>query len=275
MNGDTVKTRIEKARGSATKSQKKLMEYLSTADYDKLIYLSITELADETGVGEATILRFCRLLGFSGYQEFKLNLAQEVSGRAHQYSESEFIRGLRDNYVTSLDLCLNKISPAQVDKAVSCIAGARTICCFGVGNSHVAALEMHNRLLKMGIYAQCESDTHMQNVLLSSCGKEDLLILFSVTGGTKDVIDAAGLARERGVGIIALTSRDRSPLTKYADIVISTDYTEAPDNAGTMSAKIVQLYLVDILCTGVYLRDKEKYDDIIAQSNASVVGKLI
>ena len=89
------------------------------------------------------------------------------------------------------------------------------------------------------------------------------------------MIDAAALARTRGMKIIVLTSRDKSPLTKYADITISSEFTEAPDNAGTMSAKIVQLYLVDILCTGTYLRDKEKYDNIIAKSNVSVVSKLI
>ncbi len=273
--GGSIESRIEKIRSSATKSQKKLIEYLSSTNYEKIIYLSITELAEVLDVAEATILRFCRLLGFSGYQEFKLNLAQEVSSKAHDYSESEYIRGLRDNYVTSLDLCYHKISAEQIDRAIDYIAAARTICCFGVGNSHVAAIEMHNRLLKMGIYVQYEPDAHQQNVLLSSCGAEDLLIVFSVSGGTKDVIDAAALARTRGMKIIVLTSRDKSPLTKYADITISSEFTEAPDNAGTMSAKIVQLYLVDILCTGTYLRDKEKYDNIIAKSNVSVVSKLI
>lgn len=78
---ESIEERIARVKkGKTTKSQKKLIEYLERVDYENIIYLSITELADSTKVAEATILRFCRLLGFNGYQEFKLNMAQEMSG---------------------------------------------------------------------------------------------------------------------------------------------------------------------------------------------------
>lgn len=272
---DTIESRMNRIRSGATKSQKKLIDFLSSADYEQIIYLSITEFAEAVDVGEATILRFCRLLGFSGYQEFKLNLAQEVRNRAHDCSDSEYARGIRDNYVIFLDMCFNNLQMDEINKAIDYILEARTICCFGVGNSYIPALEMHNRLTKMGIYTQCEHDSHLQNILLSSCDKDDLLIIFSVSGGTKDVIDAAALARSRGMRIVVFTGRDKSPLTKFADVTIASELSEAPDKAGTMSAKIVQLYLVDVLCMGTYYRDKEKYDRLIAHSNASVASKLI
>lgn len=143
------------------------------------------------------------------------------------------------------------------------------------GNSYVPALELHNRLMKMGIYSQCERDAHLQNILISSCGSEDVMVLFSISGGTKDVVDAAALARTCGMRIIVVTSHDKSPLTRFADVVLSSVPTESPTEAGAMASKIIQLFLVDILCTGIYFKDKKKYGDCIAKSNAAVVGKLI
>jgi len=163
----------------------------------------------------------------------------------------------------------------SVDEAIECILSAKTVCCFGAGNSYVPALELHNRLMKMGIYSQCERDAHLQNILISSCGSEDVMVLFSISGGTKDVVDAAALARTCGMRIIVVTSHDKSPLTRFADVVLSSVPTESPTEAGAMASKIIQLFLVDILCTGIYFKDKKKYGDCIAKSNAAVVGKLI
>lgn len=273
---ESIEERIARVKkGKTTKSQKKLIEYLERVDYENIIYLSITELADSTKVAEATILRFCRLLGFNGYQEFKLNMAQEMSGGRLKAGDSEYIRDISENYARSLEKCRQSLSSAAVEKAIDCILSSRTVCCFGVGNSYVPALELHNRLMKMGIYSQCERDAHLQNILISSCGSEDVLVMFSISGGTKDLMDAAALARTCGMKIIVVTSHDKPPLTRFADVVLSSVPTESPTEAGAMASKIVQLFLVDILCTGIYFKDKKKYGDCIAKSNAAVVGKLI
>ena len=273
---DSIENRMERIKkGKTTKSQRKLIEYLESVDYENIIYLSITELAEYTKVAEATILRFCRSLGFNGYQEFKLNMAQELSNARLKPGDSEYIRDISENYVDALEKCRKSLSSSAVDEAIECILSAKTVCCFGAGNSYVPALELHNRLMKMGIYSQCERDAHLQNILISSCGSEDVMVLFSISGGTKDVVDAAALARTCGMRIIVVTSHDKSPLTRFADVVLSSVPIESPTEAGAMASKIIQLFLVDILCTGIYFKDKKKYGDCIAKSNAAVVGKLI
>ncbi|HIR23258.1 MAG TPA: MurR/RpiR family transcriptional regulator [Candidatus Scatosoma pullicola] len=277
MNGElTIKERIEKIREKkVTKLQRKLIEFLETNSYENIIYFSITEFALAAGVAEATVLRFCRSLGFGGYQDFKLSLAQEVGTAQKKLSERGYIHNICDNYMEMLDKCRQRVSPERVEQAVRYLLSARTISCFGVGNSYVPALELHNRLTKMGIYSQCERDLHLQSILLSSCGEKDLLVIFSVSGGTKDSVDLAAYAHKRGIKIIVVTSYEKSPLTKYADVVLAAVPCEHPVEAGSLTGKIVQIFLVDVICTGVYFSDKAHYDECIAQSNASVVGKLV
>ena len=158
---DSIENRMERIKkGKTTKSQRKLIEYLESVDYENIIYLSITELAEYTKVAEATILRFCRSLGFNGYQEFKLNMAQELSNARLKPGDSEYIRDISENYVDALEKCRKSLSSSAVDEAIECILSAKTVCCFGAGNSYVPALELHNRLMKMGIYSPV-SYTHL------------------------------------------------------------------------------------------------------------------
>ena len=276
MGEITINARIEKIKEKkVTKLQRKLIQFMEANSYENIIYFSITEFAAAAGVAEATVLRFCRSLGFNGYQDFKLSLAQEIGPVHKKINEKSYIYDICDSYMEMLDRCRQRVSLDRVEQAVQYLCSAKTICCFGVGNSYVPALELHNRLMKMGIYSQCERDLHLQNIQISSCDERDVLVIFSVSGGTKDSVELAAAARKCGMKIIVVTSYERSPLTRYADIVLAAVPCEHPVEAGSLTGKIVQIFLVDVLCTGIYYSDRDFYDERIAKSYASVVGKLV
>ncbi len=275
---DTLAGRIESLKaGKITKSQRKILEYFETADHKHIIYMSITQLAEEVGVAEATVLRFCRSLGFNGYQEFRLNLAQSMIGGTMQEEESgiEYVGNIIADYQKALDLCRKRLTEAKLQQAFDYILSARTVCCCGVGHSYLAALELHNRLMKMGILTYCEQDIHFQNILISSRNESDLMIVFSVSGGTKDVIEAAQLARSCGMKIIVITCYERSPLTRFSDLVLSSVPMESPVQPGAMTSKLMQLFFVDVLCTGLHMCDKDRFDEFIAKGNVATARKLV
>lgn len=262
--------------GKITKSQRKLIEYFETVDQKQVIYMSITDLAAATGVAEATVLRFCRSLGFNGYQEFRLNLAQGIVDVGHRERDGiGYVEDIADAYADAVENCRRSITEEDLQTAYDMIFSARTICCFGAGHSHLAALELHNRLMTMGLLTYCERDAHLQNVLLSSRNEEDLLILFSISGSTKDAIEAAEIARACGMKVIIVTCYENSPLTRYADLVISSAPIQSPTEVGSMRGKIMQLFLVDVICTGIHLSDKPRFDLFVAKSNRATVSKLI
>ncbi len=272
-----IKSKIAKLKeGKLTKSQQKLIEYFETVDIKKVIYMSITDLAAATDVAEATVLRFCRSLGFNGYQEFRLSLAQSAERADDDIPDSTgFIAEIEETYQRAMENCRRGLTETAVGSAVEMIMNARTICCFGVGHSYLAALELHNRLMMMGMATHCERDTHIQNVLLSSRGVNDLIIIFSVSGSSKDTVEAAEIARSRGMKVLVITCYEKSPLSHYADLVISARPMESPMYPGAMSGKIMQLFMVDALCTGVYNVDRLRFDASYAKSSRATAGKLI
>lgn len=273
---ESIASRIERIQaGKVTKSQRKLLEYFDSVDYQKIIYMSITELAEDTGVAEATVLRFCRSLGFNGYQEFKLHLAQDVTAGTKTTEDVEYLSDILDGYQTALDKSRKCITPQILEETVRLMLSARTISCCGVGHSYLAALELHNRLLKMGMMSSCEKDMHFQNILISSRDERDVLVIFSVSGGTKDIIEVAELARSCGMKIIVITCHDRSPLTRFADVVISATPMESPEQAGSMASKIMQLFIADVICHAIHLSDKVRFDSYIAKGNVATAKKLV
>ncbi len=273
----TIKTKIAQLReGKLTKSQRKLLDYFESVDYKQVIYMSITDLAAATDVAEATVLRFCRLLGFNGYQEFRLNLAQGVIDMGYKKEDGiGYVAEIADSYNLAMENCRKGLTSTLLKDACDMIFAARTVCCFGVGHSYLAALELHNRLMMMGILTYCEQDTHLQNVLISSRSEDDLMILFSISGSSKDTVEAAELARACGMKIIIVTCHEKSPLTRYADLIICTEPTEAVMEPGAMSGKIMQLFIADVLSTGIRLSDKSKFDNYVAKSRRATATKLI
>ncbi len=272
-----IKRKISRLKeGKLTKSQKKLIDYFESVDLKQVIYMSITDLASATGVAEATVLRFCRSIGYNGYQEFRLALAQ---GAAQHDDEDEegvgFIGEMEAQYQLAIENARRGIREDQLYGAINQILSARTVCCFGVGHSYVAALEMHNRLMMMGIATFCERDCHLQNVLLSSRGEEDLMIIFSISGSSKDTVEAAELARASGMKVLVITCYEKSPLSQYADLVISAAPMESPMRPGSMTGKIMQLFVVDTLCTGMHNSDRPRFDAFYARSNRATANKLI
>ena len=275
MNG-SILSRIERLEaGKLTRSQRIMLEYFGKVDFKQIMYMSITDLAEATGLAEATVLRFCSSLGFNGYQEFKLRLAQDNTDVRGRESGGGYVADIMEDYRAAIDNCRANILPEQMEKVFEYILSARSICCFGVGHSYLAALELHNRLMKMGIVTFCERDTHFQSILISSRTPLDLLIVFSISGATKDVVEAAELARAYGMKIIVVTCYEKSPLTRFADIILSATSMESPVEPGAMSSKIMQLFMVDVICTGVHLTDKSRFDGFIAKSNVATAGKLI
>lgn len=275
--GESIATKLERMRaGKPTKSQRKLLTFLEEVDYNQIIYCSITQLAEATGVAEATILRFCRMLGFNGYQQFKLSLAQDMAAASFQETgETEFVSKIAKEFQNAVNNCGKSLTNDLIEKAVGFLAEARSITCFGVGNSYLAALELHNRLMKMGLYSFCERDPHFQSVLTSMRDSGDLIVLFSISGGTKDVIEVAELARANSMKIIVVTGYEQSPLARFADLIIITPPMETPMETGLLSSRVMQLFVVDVLCTGLYQTDKARFDSCIAKGNRATAGKLI
>jgi len=251
-----------------TTAERKAADYVMK-NRDKTQYLSIGELAEESGVAEATVSRFCRRLGYKGYNAFKLAIANAgASLRSSQASAQPVEEGddvpalARKLYAAENEALLQTLSllkPEAIDQAVEILRGARRVLCMGQGGSMVLASEAAH------LFSICDgkfvpvSDSHMQVIASATLSQEDAVLFFSYSGATRDMMETLNVVRNQGAKILLITRFPRSPGAALADVVLQCGSNESPLQHGSVPARIAQLFLLDILFRRLCLLEQERY----------------
>ena len=266
--------RIEANKNDATKTEKKLIDKLRNVNSGDLIYMSVTELALATEVAEATIVRFCRKLGFTGFQDFKLNLSRGIplneGGEAPDKAYAAAAE-MKD----AIDATRQEIDYAQCLEIADKIINAKRVLITAVGNSYAAADIFYIKLLRLGLSVNAPRDPHIMSTAAANLTPEDLVIVISASGSTKDILRVTEESKKHNTEIVAITNHFNSPLAKYTDYLLYNCRKESPASGGTLATVVSQLYVVDILCAAV----REKLADIAEQRakkvSEAVADKLI
>lgn len=275
MNKITGKTydKIIEARETFTKSERVIADYLMVTAPADLIFLSITELAEKIGVAEATILRFCRKIGFSGFQEYKLMLSQDQSEKPE--TNKFFYEDLLDSMLSALRRTSNRFDISDVEKVAQLIVNSNRVFVFAVGTSAIVATAAQYRLLKCGVTIHTINDPHMQSATTANLTPDDLVIFVSVSGSTKDIIEVAQLAKANDVPIVTITNRMKSPLAGMSDCVLYSGHDEAPFDGGSLTSVVAQCYIIDVVSSTVYTLLGQAGKDASLKASNAVKNKLV
>lgn len=260
---------------SLTRSEQKVAESV-LENTDELIYYSVTELADFAGVGETTVMRFCRKIGFKGYQDFKLSLAQNAGVKRTEELEeddSDFVKMIYETNVNILRSSMSLLSKENLMKAVEWIDEASYVQFFGVGASGITALDVKNRLLRIGIRAEAAADSHIQAMMAVSMSEGEVAFGISVSGSTIDTNDMLMKAKQSGAKVIAITNYAKSPITAIADIVLLTAGKEMPLEGGSIGAKMSQLFIIDLICEGLARRNAARTKQMKEKTARAVIDR--
>lgn len=248
-----------------TKAEQKVAQYILDNASD-IIYHSVTELAEKADVGETTVLRLCRKLKFQGFQDFKLSLAQDlvkpIDNLHQEITEDDDSTALNKkiiaNHIRTLEQTRELAVSDQLGKAINALLRARCIYFFGVGSSGLTAMQAAHSFSRIGKLSSAKVDTHFQAMEAALMTKDDVAVGISISGSTKDTIENLTLAKKTGATVIAITSNARSPITKVADISLLMIARENPLQGSSLSAKISQLAVIDILNVAVSLQMKDE-----------------
>ena len=267
-----------------TNTEKKVASYVLENTKD-VIYMSITDLAEVCGVGESSVFRFCKTLKLRGYQEFKIALAHNaaIGNEMPQISSKvtmedtieELSAKMLSANVSALTETHNLIDYNDVAKAVSLIIKGERIHFFGVGSSLITALEAKSKFMRVTNKTECTIDSHLQIMSASLMTKKDVAVLISYSGSTKDTIEVAKVAKENGATLIVITRFTKSPLTSYADITLLCGGNEGPLQGGSLTAKISQLYLLDLLYTEYFKLTSEESSANKESTANAVIEKMM
>lgn len=260
--------RISAEYYNLTASEKKVADYV-LSHQSATQGMSISELASASSVADATVSRFCRRLGYKGYNAFRIAVANSVAQRPQQSnplsgevldddSFSVVCRKLYTANVSAMTQTLELVHAEDYIRAADLLEAAEKVLCMGQGGSMIIAMEAAHLFSTTSGKFFPVSDSHMQTVAIATAGENDVILVFSYSGATKDLIDTLTLAHKRGIKSVLVTHFSNSPGAKLADVVLLCGADESPLQLGSVGARIAQLYLLDILFSELCRRNLDE-----------------
>lgn len=223
--------------------------------------LTITELAERSGSSVASIVRLCRNLGHSGYSDFRLALASAV-GRSQvslqrfsvtdgDISEADDARTvvakLAFHEARAIEETAKELDLEALDKVARAVVGASRIDMFGAASSGLTALDLQQKLHRLGLVSHSWSDVHLALTSAVLLNDECVAIGFSHSGRTIETNEYLEAAQYRGAFTALVTNYPGAPLARHADAVLVTSTTETRYRPGAIAGRIAQLAVVDFL----------------------------
>ena len=253
----SVYERISNDYYALTASEKKVADFVM-AHQQETQFLSISELAENCEVAEATVSRFCRRLGYKGYNLFKLAVANAstqhkpwnnpLSGQVQETDSLDDIsKKVYGAEVEALNQTMELLNMKAVKAAADLLESASRVLCMGQGGSMLIASEAAHLFSTVCNKFVAVADSHLQAMAAASADAKDVILFFSYSGSTKAMMQTLKHAEKRGVRVILVTRFPNAPGTDFADVVLQCGSNQNPLQAGSIPARIAQLYLLDVL----------------------------
>ena len=275
-------TKLRESDFSAT--EKRIADYI-LKNADQLPGMTISTVAQECATSKSMVVQLCKTAGFKGYKDLcsQLLVEQALSGHKPQDATAyddihpgctvqQICQITLREEIRSLEDTAELMDPAAIDRAVRMLIKADKIHLFGVGSSAVAALDMFNKLARIGMNVRFSQDVHCQLLDSAALTPKSVAVVFSFNGRTKDMIEACELAHEMGARVISSTRMGGSPIVELSDEPLFVASNESLRRVTTMSSRLSTLAMVDVLFTCLANRLGSRINPII-QRNTEIANR--
>lgn len=258
---DNILIKIRDMKDSLTPVERIVAEYV-LANLEEIPHLSIKNLAQLTKTSDASVLRFCKTMGYSGYRSFIVSISASIGSmddeQKDQYTDIQpgddldtIISNISRNNSKSIEDTLCVIDRKEIARAVQVLRESNRVVFFGIGASGLVAIDGEQKFSRINKMCHSYTDGHSQLTAATLLDKGDVAIFVSNSGDTIEILDTLEIAKKNGACIIAITKYTKSELAENADIVLSISTPEVTIRSGAMGSRIAMLTVIDILFAGV------------------------
>ena len=252
--------KLRETQNSMSATERAVSDYLLTHQGEAM-GMSIHQLAEKTFASPSTIIRMCQRIGFAGYKEFRQAVTCEVAVRRFSQagqspreispsdSMEDIVEKVTHKNILSLEDSKNLLDAETLNACVELLQNARTVLLFGQGASLYAARDAYLKFLRLNKPCVINDDWPSQLLQAKNSSPQDVAIVVSFSGETAEVIQSMRALRENGTPIIAITRCAPSPVAELAHYRLYTTDDAATLHDGTMSSRISQLNVFDVLYT--------------------------
>jgi len=277
----SIELRIRSTYDSLSNAERKVADYFLN-NIENVFNMPIAELAQETGVSKVAWVRFCKAIGFAGLKDLKKalfaqmhkkadeNIAEPFSDVREIISINSLIEGIKQNSIRAIQDTTEMLDPTSLENAAKAILNANTVRIFGVGASGIVGEDLHSKLMRINKNSYFSTDHHTQLTYASNMTSQDVAVLISMSGKTKEILEVLALAKQCQTPTIALTKYNKTPLALNADTVMYISAPEISIRSGAMSSRLAQLMVIDALFTAVAHMDYDTIAVNLEKSHESI-----
>ena len=252
-------------------TEKNLADYI-LKHKEKVLDLSIQQLANDTFSSTSTIVRLCRKIGLKGYKDFKIKLAAELQRHYNDISavdpdfpftendsNKEISQKLLDIMQNSLQTTSLLLTDELLESAVKKILQAKKLGIFAYGDTYVSALSFQNKLMKINYNATLPLLSDESKFLASNFKKTDCAILISYSGRSKRTYHLARILRLNGCQIITVTADQKSEIAHLSDLILPVANNESEAiKISPFASQVAIEYVLNTLYSCLFVAN---YDD--------------
>ena len=246
---------IEKRDGEHTKkTERKIAAYLF-GNFDKSLHSTLLELADGIGVSDASIVRFCKSIGYTGFQEYKINAAMQCVPEPRLYNPSlsvddspaELCNKIFAIESSALEQTKQELDIKVMNEVADLLINAKRINLVGTGGSAISARDFQHKLLKIGVRAELQEDKDLQLMSASLLTENDVLFAISHSGSNLHVAETIDLAKKQNAKVVTLTMKSKNVVVEKADYPLYVVSEKTIFESESFSARLAQLAMLDCL----------------------------
>lgn len=264
-----------------SKTEKVIADYILQSP-NIVLHQTITQVADDLNVATSTVFKFCKTLGFKGYQAMKIALATEIANpimemvedKITEYdTEQQITEKIFNTNIRTFKDTMKMMDFSMLKQAVDVIVRADKVEFYGSGSSAMIAVDGHHKFIGSGISTAAYTENYLQMKAASQLTTKDVAIFLPDPSGDEGIMPVLDVAKSTGATTIGITNAALSPLSTQVDIVLLTAATNY-DMAGNsdMMARIIQLSLIDALYVNV-INTKEGFLKNSIKKLKSYLGK--
>ena len=251
---------------------------------EAVTYMTLAEIAKESGSSEASVIRFCKRMGYSGYsalqRDMGLALAEDSVSQTEElrvYDSDNMSEIMKKVYQSNVQTLTDTMALAgeQCEKALEALLKAKSIHFFGAGDAYAVCQLAYMKFKRLGIPCSAEGDVMLQMITASNMSKGDVAIAISYDGRSKNVVEALRIAKQMGGTTISITKKNRTPLLRYTDIKIFIAVNDLSFDLEKVTRRIADQFIMDILYMGYMMYSGKNYKEQLKKTQIAIDGNKI
>ena len=251
-------------------AEKKVADYLLDHP-DAAVEMSVAALAGECSTSQATIIRFCKKVGFSGFHQLKIEMAKDMKTRKDYITTNaidinhigQSLHNILVSKVEELEATINNLNEESIRKVIDAVVKADVVEVAAVGNSIPIAMDASYKFNQVGIRSVASNVWEAQQAFSFTLNKGDVLIGISASGASRRLVGMARIAQKSGALVVTITSQPESPLAENSDIVLTTASRERVFYDQVSFTRSAAMAVVDSIFLLLYSMRKDSFQQLL------------